>query len=264
MNKLLVSVIALLIAGCAPKLPVATLVPTATLSQTSTELPPTLTSTSTSEPISTAVPLSGAVACIPTGTSSEVATVTRVIDGDTIVVAIEGAEFRVRYIGIDTPEQGYPYFGEATAKNAELVEGETVTLIWDVSPTDQFDRLLRYVLVEGSFVNFELVRQGYALASNYPPDVACSVSLAEAQDLAAAEGLGLWMATSTPLPPPTRLPVATEAPPQSNCDPSYPTVCIPRYPPDLDCGDISFRRFQVVGSDPHGFDRDNDGIGCES
>ena len=49
-----------------------------------------------------------------------------------------------------------------------------------------------------------------------------------------------------------------------NCDPSYPTVCIPKYPPDLDCGEISFRRFQVTGSDPHGFDGDNDGIGCES
>jgi hypothetical protein len=49
-----------------------------------------------------------------------------------------------------------------------------------------------------------------------------------------------------------------------NCDPSYPGVCIPRYPPDLDCGDISYRRFEVIGSDPHRFDADNDGIGCES
>jgi hypothetical protein len=49
-----------------------------------------------------------------------------------------------------------------------------------------------------------------------------------------------------------------------NCDPSYPTVCIPPYPPDLDCGQIAYRRFEVIGSDPHGFDRDNDGIGCES
>ena len=48
------------------------------------------------------------------------------------------------------------------------------------------------------------------------------------------------------------------------CDPSYPDVCIPPYPPDLDCGEISFRRFKVIGSDPHGFDRDGDGVGCES
>jgi hypothetical protein len=47
----------------------------------------------------------------------------------------------------------------------------------------------------------------------------------------------------------------------SNCHPSYPTVCIPPPPPDLDCGDISFTNFRVVGSDPHGFDGDNDGVG---
>jgi hypothetical protein len=49
-----------------------------------------------------------------------------------------------------------------------------------------------------------------------------------------------------------------------NCHPSYPTVCIPPPPPDLDCGDIPYRGFQVVPPDPHGFDGDNDGVGCES
>ncbi len=48
------------------------------------------------------------------------------------------------------------------------------------------------------------------------------------------------------------------------CDSSYPDVCIAAYPPDLDCGEIQYANFRVVGSDPHGFDRDNDGIGCES
>ena len=51
---------------------------------------------------------------------------------------------------------------------------------------------------------------------------------------------------------------------ESDCDPSYPDVCIPPYPPDLDCGDISYRNFYVSRADPHGFDIDNDGIGCES
>ena len=51
---------------------------------------------------------------------------------------------------------------------------------------------------------------------------------------------------------------------ESDCDPSYPDVCIPPYPPDLDCGDISYRNFYVSRADPHGFDADNDGIGCES
>jgi hypothetical protein len=49
-----------------------------------------------------------------------------------------------------------------------------------------------------------------------------------------------------------------------DCDPSYPDTCIPPPPPNLNCDDISFRNFKVTGGDPHGFDRDNDGIGCES
>jgi micrococcal nuclease len=53
-------------------------------------------------------------------------------------------------------------------------------------------------------------------------------------------------------------------PEEPSCDPSYPDVCIPPYPPDLNCGDISHKNFRVVGSDPHRFDGDNDGIGCES
>jgi len=54
------------------------------------------------------------------------------------------------------------------------------------------------------------------------------------------------------------------SPPSSNCDPSYPDVCIPPYPPDLDCGEIGYSNFRVLQPDPHGFDRDKDGIGCES
>jgi len=50
---------------------------------------------------------------------------------------------------------------------------------------------------------------------------------------------------------------------QNQCDSSYPSVCIPPYPPDLDCGEIRYSNFRVVQPDPHGFDRDNDGIGCE-
>ena len=65
--------------------------------------------------------------------------------------------------------------------------------------------------------------------------------------------------TTTPRPAPT--PTATRDP--RRCDPSYPTVCIPPPPPDLDCKDIPYRRFRVLPPDPHGFDSDHDGIGCE-
>ena len=58
--------------------------------------------------------------------------------------------------------------------------------------------------------------------------------------------------------------VPPSLPPTGNCDPSYPDVCIPPAPPDLDCGDITDRRFRVLPPDPHRFDGDGNGIGCES
>ncbi|MFH1484555.1 MAG: thermonuclease family protein [Chloroflexota bacterium] len=99
------------------------------------------------------------------------AKVSRVVDGDTIV--IQGGQ-RVRYIGIDAPEaRGEPQaFGQqATEVNRSLVEGKLVRLEKDVSETDKYGRLLRYVYVNGTFVNAELVQRGYARAVSYPPDV---------------------------------------------------------------------------------------------
>jgi len=65
---------------------------------------------------------------------------------------------------------------------------------------------------------------------------------------------------SQPTSPPTQ---TQQVQSQNKCDSSYPSVCIPPYPPDLDCGEILYSNFRVVQPDPHGFDRDNDGIGCE-
>ena len=62
----------------------------------------------------------------------------------------------------------------------------------------------------------------------------------------------------------TQPPVAPTPPPRANCDSSYPDVCIPPPPPDLDCPQITHRNFRVVGADPHRFDSDRDGIGCET
>ncbi len=71
---------------------------------------------------------------------------------------------------------------------------------------------------------------------------------------------GLPIVEAPPAPAP---PVRAVAPARGNCDPSYPTVCIPPPPPDLDCGDIGYRRFRVLAPDPHRFDGDFDGVGCE-
>jgi micrococcal nuclease len=58
--------------------------------------------------------------------------------------------------------------------------------------------------------------------------------------------------------------LAPTAAAQNNCSLAYPDVCIPPPPPDLDCKDISVRNFRVLSPDPHGFDGDKDGIGCEA
>ncbi len=103
--------------------------------------------------------------------ASETVKVTRVIDGDTIEIFLDGKTEKVRLIGIDTPEKGKPYFNEATEKTKELCLGKEVRLEKDVSEKDRYDRLLRYVYVGDLFVNAELVKQGYASAYTYPPDV---------------------------------------------------------------------------------------------
>jgi endonuclease YncB( thermonuclease family) len=100
----------------------------------------------------------------------ETALVVDVIDGDTIDVRMGGERYRVRYIGVNTPEYDEPCYNEATAANAVLVDGQTVTLVRDVSETDRYGRLLRYVYAGSVFVNAELVLEGYAEAREYPPD----------------------------------------------------------------------------------------------
>ena len=125
--------------------------------------------------------------------SPDTVRVTRVIDGDTIV--IEG-NYRVRYIGIDTPEihPEVEAFGlEAWQVNRELVEGKMVYLEKDVSEVDKYGRLLRYVYVDDVFVNAELVRQGLAQAKAYPPDTEHQDYFEELEQEARQSGKGIWV-----------------------------------------------------------------------
>ncbi len=158
---------------------------------------------------------------IPPGLTA--ATVTRVVDGDTIVVGIGGQEYKLRYIGVDTPETVDPRrpvgcFGkEASARNKELVEGQGVGLEKDVSETDEFGRLLRYVWLDPStgseqaeMVNARLVEEGYAQAATYPPDVKHAALFASLQAQARAAGRGLWGPACQPTLTPSPAPGACE------------------------------------------------------
>lgn len=137
---------------------------------------------------------------LSSNSATESASVSRVIDGDTIVLS-DGRE--VRYIGIDTPETKDPRrpvgcFGqEAYLKNLDLVGGKNVTLVKDVSDTDKYGRLLRYVYVGEIFVNDYLVREGYARVSTYPPDIVHQSEFLTAEKEAQANNRGLWKACST-------------------------------------------------------------------
>ena len=105
--------------------------------------------------------------------------VKRIIDGDTFELT-DGKS--VRLIGIDAPEVGEACSTQSTNQLSSLIGGETVYLEKDVSETDIDGRLLRYVYVNGVFVNFELVYYGYAYAVSYPPDIAYPSQLADAEE----------------------------------------------------------------------------------
>lgn len=121
--------------------------------------------------------------------------VSRVVDGDTIELATGET---LRYIGIDTPETVKPNtpvecFGkEASAMNKKLVEGKYVTLEKDVSETDKYGRLLRYVYLDGVMVNKVLVEEGYANSASFPPDIAKQEVFKLAELQAREAGKGLW------------------------------------------------------------------------
>lgn len=127
--------------------------------------------------------------------SVQTARVIRVIDGDTIV--IEGGKV-VRYTGMDAPETKHPKkeiecFGkQAAQKNTELVLGKEVRLEKDVSETDKYKRLLRYVFVGDTFVNDYLVREGFAHVASFPPDVKYQDQFIQAQQEAQSNERGLW------------------------------------------------------------------------
>jgi micrococcal nuclease len=120
---------------------------------------------------------------------SDKTTVTRVIDGDTVVV--EGG-YHVRYIGIDAPESGEFYYLESKQVNEGLVAGKSVRLERDISDKDSYGRLLRYVYVGDEFVNAEMVRQGCAWAIAYPPDIKYQVYLEAIEKEARQSRRGIW------------------------------------------------------------------------
>jgi micrococcal nuclease len=132
-------------------------------------------------------------------------TVSRIVDGDTIVANLGGREERVRYIGIDTPESVKPNvkdpdcFGpEASSENERLLpSGSPIRLVVGTEPRDRYGRLLAYVYRKDQggqelFVNADLVRRGFADTLVFPPNTRHAGEFAQLRTRAARAGLGLW------------------------------------------------------------------------
>jgi micrococcal nuclease len=217
-----------------------------------------------------AAPFSGATVSASSGT------VASVYDGDTL--SLTNGQ-RIRLVQIDTPELGS---GECYSRASRKVLlklapiGSRVRLESDprLDNVDRYGRLLRYVHRGPLNVNLVMVSAGAAAPYFYSYDEGKYALrlMAEAQKAKTAKR-GLWgscprtilnpyRAVDTGLSgPPTKEPL-----PNGKCDPNYAGACVPPYPPDLDCADVralGVAPVRSTGSDPHGFDGDDDGIGCE-
>lgn len=211
------------------------------------------------------------------------AKVSNVVDGDTFT--LESGQV-VRMIGMDTPETVHPskpiqcYGKEASNKTEELLQGKEVKLEKDISETDRYNRLLRYVYIGDVFINEYLVSEGYAKSSSYPPDVKYQDKLVEAQRKAQAENKGLWNISACSTITPTPKPISTVKPstpkPVTNTTNSAPTpvqqtsnntgggsyTCnCSKTCPNMSCSEAQYQ-LNVCGCSAR--DADKDGTACDS
>jgi len=180
------------------------------------------------------------------------ARVEKIVDGDTIYV--EG--YKVRLSLTNTPEKNEFGFLEATEFTKNLCPVDSIITIDqdDEQLYDAYGRLLGKVYCGDKMLNSELLYNGHAnILSQYCPS-------SEFSNESWAQKYGCDASQESKQIHNT--PNTTQS--IENCDPSYPDICIPSYPPDLNCKDIPFKKFRVLPPDPHRFDGDKDGIGCES
>jgi endonuclease YncB( thermonuclease family) len=224
--------------------------------------------------------------------SGEVA-IQEILDGDTVVFKTDRT---VRLLQIDTPEldEDECYAQEAKAELIKIFtasektrltsyKGEAATDSFITKKDkisddkDQFNRELRYVFFNGVNVNLEMVKRGAAAPYFFDGQRGVySEELLAAAQSAKDNQIGLWgLCPSAILNPDSSLSTGFSGANDSgilvtdggiNCDPNY-QGCIPPYPPDLNCDDIralGLAPVYRIGADPHGLDRDRDGVGCEN
>lgn len=190
-----------------------------------------------------------------------------VVDGDTIVVDMNGTKETVRMIGVDTPETVHPskpvqcFGAEASARTKGWLTGRSVTLVEDVSQgkRDKYGRILAYVFRDDNlFVNRELISEGFAFEYTYNLPYKYQTEFKAAETSAREGKKGLW---------------ADEACAESFETRSGTATFVPQNPDDKDCSDFATQAaaqsyFEAGGGSPsYNFDRldsDHDGMACES
>jgi micrococcal nuclease len=177
--------------------------------------------------------------------------VTKIVDGDTL--DING--IRIRISLTNTPERNETGFLEATEFTEKLCQVNSLASVDqdDLQPYDEHGRMLGKVTCSGKVLNSELLYHQLAnISIKY-----CSTSEFSSESWAQENGCKENQVTPQQIP--------KETPNDSNdCDSSYPDFCIPHSPPDLDCKDVlPHKKFTVKQPDPHHFDGNKDGIGCE-
>lgn len=177
--------------------------------------------------------------------------VTKVVDGDTLDVN----NVRVRLALVDTPERGQNGYQSAKYFVKKLCLGGNAEVDIDDGQRggDRYGREIGVVYCNGVNVNSELIKKGYAITYTDYCDISEFANGGWARCYATNENQSDSKAIN---------PITEKK--QGNCDSSYPNVCIPSPPPDLNCPDIAYEDFKVLPPDPHGFDKDGNGIGCES
>lgn len=212
--------------------------------------------------------------------TNQMGTVISTGDGDTLRVQVNGKPVTVRLACVDAPESTQAGGKEAATRLSQLLpKNQSVQL--RVVEIDRYRRTVAEVFKGGQSVDLQMVQEGRAVVYRQYLS-ACAATkdrYLQAEAKAKQRKLAFWSQANPVMPWDFRAGkrgTSTSAPainwptePQpaaqtSNCSPAYPDVCIPPAPPDLNCGDISARRFTVLAPDPHGFDGDGDGVGCES
>lgn len=209
------------------------------------------------------------------GAAGELYELVRVIDGDTIVVDMEGTQETVRLIGIDTPETKHPHTavecfgGEAAQALRDMLDGEDVRLQADPTQDtrDIYDRLLAYVyLPDGTFVNKKMIEDGFAYEYTYEVPYQFRDEFKAAEDRAREDERGLWKPGVCAQPRGETTAVESSDLPPPDADRQECRYNI------YNCADFSTQKQAQAtyihcggpARDIHHLDGDNDGRACES